>query len=81
LSSISSGLFSQNDEIAKKAFNLLIECFYFCAEDRSLNAAALHWFLSTEDGGLKRSIYAVRLHSEVAPHFVGLCNGLCFVDE
>lgn len=81
LSSISSGLFSQNEEVAKRTFNLLIESFYFFAEDKDLNGAALHWFLSTEDGGLKRSIYALKLHSDVANHFVGLCNGLCQVEE
>ena len=80
LLSISSGLYSQNEEIVKKTFSLLIECFYFLAEDKNLNAAALHWFLSSEDGGLKRSVYALRLHSEVASHFVALCNGMCAVD-
>ena len=46
-----------------------------------MNAAALHWFLSNEDGGLKRSVYALRLHSEVGSHFVAMCNGVCAVDQ
>lgn len=46
-----------------------------------MNAAALHWFLSTEDGGLKRSVYALRLHSDASSHFVALCNGMCAVDQ
>lgn len=81
LLSISSGLYSQNEDIVKKTFALLIECFYFFAEDESLNGAALHWFLSTEDGGLKRSVYALRVHGEIGSHFVALCNGMCAVDQ
>jgi hypothetical protein len=46
-----------------------------------LNKSAMRWLLSSDDGGLKRSLYAIKLHSDVSAHFVGLGSIICSVTE
>lgn len=60
---------------------LLIESFELFDEAPALQEVALSWFLSTEEGGLKRAIHALRHNPDQSGNFVAFCNVMCSVHE
>lgn len=61
---MASGLYSSNTDVVNITLQLLIESFCLFEEVPALQEVALSWFLSTEEGGLKRAIHALRQHPE-----------------
>jgi hypothetical protein len=62
LSTVSSGLCSMCTVLVDKTLEFLIECFKYFGKIIDLQVVAISWLLSTDDGGLKCAIKALRLH-------------------
>ena len=60
----------------------MCELLSYFDDDKSLQEVALSWFLSAEEGGLKRAVHAVKHQAcDCTAHFVRLTNHFCKVPQ
>ena len=59
----------------------MITIFENAFPDEEMQEITLGWFLSTEQGCLKLTLQALKLHSELAPLVVKACNLFCTVAD
>jgi hypothetical protein len=81
LATVASGLYSPNEEAVDECYRVLQRLFESIEGDTELLEVSMSWFLSSEEGGLKRSIHALRLSSGSANNFVCLTSLLCRVPQ
>ena len=60
----------------------MCELLSYFDDDKSLQEVAMSWFLSAEEGGLKRAVHAVKHQAcDCTAHFVQLTNHFCKVPQ
>lgn len=57
LATVAAGIYSTNPEVVNQTLLILVECFTLFQDN--LIEVALSWFLSSDEGGLKRAIHAL----------------------